>query len=296
MDALQRLLELVARELEADDVRLELTLRAPAPEAIWVELAGGFRLHAIFGIPPIDADARREKLVALAQTFSTTFDAALARAPAPMTGTELAAHALDETLTQVVDRAAAIAAVVIDDASPMIWGSSLQPRGAEDVDVASWVTAAAQAAAKHGRELAALVVASASELDAALADVAAEDRNRIVRAASRLAQSGPVRTLAQWRQMIATMRAIAAARRAGGDAKQSATGAEPWGFISRGFGGIYRVVLACDVGTSELHAEATLLRALPVIEKQVAMLPPIQPGGGPGGGGGRGQVVRLRPP
>ena len=47
--------------------------------------------------------------------------------------------------------------------------------------------------------------------------------------------------------------------------------------ITRRFGGIYRLALAFESAYSELHAEPTLTRALPSIERLVADLPPIDP-------------------
>ncbi|MBP7290409.1 MAG: hypothetical protein KBB21_27540 [Nannocystaceae bacterium] len=291
MDAMARLLELVARELEADDVRLELTWKPPAPHDLSVELTGGFRLTAVFAAPPPDAESRRARLEALAQTFSTTLTAGLARAPQPVTGTELASGALDETMIALAELSHAIAAVVIDDHSPVIWASSLQPRGPEDVDVAAWVSAAANTADRHGLAFAELVVGTRDALAQACASLPAEDGARLQRAATRLQQIGLQRSPAQWHAFVATMRAIASTRR--GDAEVG----EAHERVVRAFGGIYRVVLVCGPQSSALHAEATLIRALPVIEKQVAALPPFEPGpGGSGGGGGRGQVVRLFPP
>lgn len=293
VDALHRLLELVARELAADDVRIEVGLRAPEPRHAWCELAGGYRLIAVFDTAPADLDERRARLEVLAQTFAATLSSGLADAPQLATGTELAAHALDETLAALARIAAATAAVVIDDHSPMIWGSSLVPRGPEDADVAAWMSAAALAASRHGLDLAALL-ANPAEVDAALNGVTidADNRTRIVRALGRLHAVGLARTPGQWRDFVLVMRAIASSRRGPADAKQIASTVEgrpdSLGWMSRGFGGIYRVVLVFDGSFSELHAEAALIRALPVVEKHVIGLPPVDPS--PGGGG---HVVRM---
>lgn len=289
VDAMARLLELVARELEADDVRLELTWKPPAPHDLCVELTGGFRLTAVFAARPDDADARLARLEALAQTFSTTLTAGLARAPQLTTGTELASGALDDTMIALAELSHAIAAIVIDDHSPVIWASSLQPRGPEDVDVAAWVSAAAHTADKHALDFAELVAGSREVLTKVCAPLPGEDGARLQRAATRLQQIGLHRTPSQWDAFVATMRAIASTRR--GDAP----GTEAPARVVRSFGGIYRVVLVCGAESSALHAEAMLIRALPVIEKQVAALPPFEPGPG-GGGGGGGQIVRLFPP
>ena len=291
MESLTRLLELVARELRADDVRIELGLRPPREHDAWCELAGGFRLIAVFDHVPEDLEDHRARLLTLAETFSTTIDAALAHAPHVGTGVELATHALDETLATLARVASAIAAVVVDDRSPVIWGSSLAPRGPEDADVAAWVSAAAQAAARGGLELATLLAGASEPLESTLvaAGLNADDRTRIARAIGRIHGQGLHRTHEQWVAFVATMRAIALARRSGADEKVSS--GDDLGILSRGFAGIYRLVLVFHGTWSELHAEAAAIRALPTIERMVANLPPIDPG--PRGGG---HVVRLFPP
>lgn len=286
------MLELVARELEADDARLEVGVRPPREQDAAIELASGFRLVAVFDHPRDDIAARRERLAALAQTFEATLDAATLGAPFPST-TALAASALDEALAALARIASATAVVVIDERSPMIWGCSLQPRGPEDADVAVWLSIAAVAASRVGIEFAALLAAPADEVAAALdrAGPATEDRNRIARAVSRIQSTGLRRTPEEAHAFVVAMRAVAAARRGTGEDRAPAGGHDGPGWLARDFGGIYRLVLAFDAPYSELHAESAAKRALPVIERLVMALPPVDPQGG--GGGSKGQVVRL---
>jgi hypothetical protein len=61
-------------------------------------------------------------------------------------------------------------------------------------------------------------------------------------------------------------------------------------FVSRAFAAIYRLVLVFDEDFSELHAEAAVVRALPVVEKLVLSVPPVDPPPE------RGKVVKLRGP
>jgi hypothetical protein len=289
VDALRRLLELTQRELSADDVRVEIGLRDPAAGNVWCELAGGYRLVAVFDVPPGDLEQRRERLAVLAQTFAATLSSGLEDGPQVVTGTELAVHALDEMLASLAQIVGATAAIVVDERSPMIWGSSLVPRGPEDADVAAWLSTAATAASRHGLDFARLLATPATveaELDRSGVD--AENRTRISRALGRLHATGLARTATQWNELVITMRAIAAARRGAPDSKQSIVARDESLFVSRGFGGIYRVVLVFGAAFSELLADATLIRALPVIERHVVNLPPVDPG--PGGGG---HVVRL---
>lgn len=292
MDATLRFLELVARELGADDVRIQLALREPPDGCPSCELAGGYRLVAVFDAPDAAlAEQRRERLAVLAATFGSTLGEGLAATPSIGTGIELAAGALDETLAILAGSVDATAAMVVDRDSPMIWGNSLVPRGPEDADVAAWLSTAASAAARHGLDFAALLVDPNAEAVVAAANLDEDNRARISRALGRLHGVGLQRSAVQWRAFVATMRAIAAARRGPDDAVASFVDDREAGpaYVCRGFGGIYRAVLAFDHPYSELHAESALRKALPVIERMVMNLPPVDPSPG----GGRGQVVSL---
>ena len=57
-------------------------------------------------------------------------------------------------------------------------------------------------------------------------------------------------------------------------------GVHPGHVAFRAFGGSYVLLVAYDAPFSEVAAEGTLIRALPVIERLVARLPPVEPGGG----------------
>jgi hypothetical protein len=69
------------------------------------------------------------------------------------------------------------------------------------------------------------------------------------------------------------LRAVALAR----DDPDFTTRTNDFSAITRRFGGIYRLALAFENAYSDLHAEPTLARALPSIERLVRDLPPIDP-------------------
>jgi hypothetical protein len=71
----------------------------------------------------------------------------------------------------------------------------------------------------------------------------------------------------------AIFQAIELARQ-GGDATRLAADLSS---ITRAFAGIYCVVLVFDRTASSLHAETAVIRALPVIERLVEGLPPVDP-------------------
>lgn len=289
MDALLRFLELVQRELQADDVRFEIAVRPPV-EPVVHALDSGFRIVAVGAKALADDDARRRRLAVLADAFTETLAAAAAESPTPhVPSTALANHALDETLAALARVAQAMVAVVVDERSPVIWGSSAVPRGPEDADVAAWVSAAAQSATRGGLDLAELISLSSIHRDEQLAPLAAEDQARVLRALVRLESLPNLDTPALRRRFVLTMRAIAAARRSAPDARALAADGDPLGWLARGFAGIYRLVLVFDGAWSEPVAGAAMIRALPVIERIVTGLPPVDPPKG-------GQVVRLFPP
>jgi hypothetical protein len=289
MDALVRFLELVQRELQADDVRFEVAVQPPS-EPLVHTLESGFRIVVVGARAPADADERKRRLEVLADAFTETLEAAAAQAPTPhMPATSLANHALDETLASLARVAHAFAAIVVDERSPVIWGSSLAPRGAEDADVAAWVSAAAHSATRGGLDLAELMGADAKRRDELIGGLGAEDQARVHRAIVRLDSLAHLDSPASRRGFVLAMRAIAAARRGPADARVGISETDPLGWLARGFAGIYRLVLVFDGPFSELHAEAATIRALPVIERIVTGLPPFD---GPKGG----QVVRLFPP
>ena len=106
------------------------------------------------------------------------------------------------------------------------------------------------------------------------------------------AAEGAPRDRTHWHRRLRAFAAVAALRRMTSDQP----GSSRWSvhdpdlaFLSRGFGGIYWLVLVFDdPDFSELHAEAAMIHAAPWIERLVTSLPPVDPDGK----GGR--VVKLR--
>lgn len=270
MHALLRFLEYVRRELGADDVRGEIGGREPGPNAIFGMLPGGVRVVAIFDTPPSDIAARRTKLEAIVETFASI----QAREDLTPSSTSRAGagHDLDEALDVLAQRARARGALVIDDSSPVIWGSSLVPHGPEDVDEAIVVARVANAFSALGLDVFELFRADSDTVRARLTAAGSSDAATLVRELERLRELDD-RVLD--RGHLAAMHAIAAVREAEGKgAPQMPPGLHVW---VREFANIYRLVLVFDAGFSELHAEAALIHALPAIERLVTLLPPRDP-------------------
>ncbi|MAQ16078.1 MAG: hypothetical protein CMN30_14975 [Sandaracinus sp.] len=284
MEELQRLLEVICKELGADDAHLELGGKDPGDDAVWCALPSGFRLVAFLPTRDRSADeltALREKLVFLARSFDATLDRVSPPAPRPTGNPQ---HALDDALDVLAGQTRALAAMVLDVDSPVVWGSSLSPRGEEDLEDAA-------------RAAEALALAQASGID--LAAVLARDANpelptELERVVPRLREAaGEPRERTDWSKRLSVFASVSALRDA--FARESELGTRhavhdaDLAYLARSFGGIYWLLLAFEVSAfSELHAEAAMIHALPWIERLVTALPPVDPGGG----GGR--VVKLR--
>ncbi|MDQ3036348.1 MAG: hypothetical protein M3Y87_28370, partial [Myxococcota bacterium] len=209
MQALLRFLEYVRRELGADDVRGEIGGRDPSPDAIWGTMPGGIRVVAVFDTPPEDVAELRAKLRTLVESF-----ASLARDPVLGVETPQSSppqrvgvgHDLDDALDVLAQRARALAAIVIDDTSPVIWGSSLVPHGPEDVDEAIWIARVSRAVVAVGLDPVELLAKDPEAVHAALVAAGAGDAGALARDLERLRELGP-RVVD--RAHLTTMRAIA---------------------------------------------------------------------------------------
>jgi hypothetical protein len=260
---IERFLQVVCREVEAVDARLELGGRPPTSSALVAhEIRDGCRLVAVFEEAPPDLDAVRTKLAGLASSFAATIDGSIplmSRRPDDRSesgeSADVGARAiLDEALAVLARQADAIAAVVIDDCSPVVWGSSEAHPRIDDVQTARRIVSA---------------IARGEDLQPADLD------------ALRGAQLDPRR--------MAVLRAITATRDVTSPRLTEAD--DEFGVLARPFGGIYRLVLAFEGSFPTLRAEGALRRALPAIERLVTDLPPLDPG--PRGQSGR--VLSLRP-
>lgn len=275
MDDLDRFLDLVKRELGCDDARFEYGGREPETAAqVWTGIAHGFRLVTSFTTPPSERPTLQAKLEGLAETFTNVGEQLRARAP-ELHRHDTAAEEVDYALGVLADKAKALRALVLDEDSPVLWGSSESPRGREDVEVAEWSAELYDSAATAGLDLVALVGMPDAELREELAELDSRKlRDRLLRRIPSLRELGPQRDAASWRTHFVVCRAIAAIRRAPERHYAVEAGL---GWVARDFGGIYHVVLVYEGEFAELAATGVLMRALPAIEKLVLALPPIEP-------------------
>jgi hypothetical protein len=292
-----RFLQLVQHELGADDARAEIGGLDPTDErTIFCRLPGGWRIVALFSEPPADRATAIERLERLADSFFATATSASDAQPRLLQ--EPAARRLDEELAALAQRAGALSAIVIDDTSPVIWGSS-QPRhrdeGVEQALEAAKLDAAARAL---GIDLADLISQETRDVEALLQQrgVDAARAGWLSRAVTRLHTPSGERNSRGFREYLTTARAIAEVRQhidsEGRPAQnlRAVVREDRFGYVVRSFATIYHLIVAFDGAFSELHAEAAVLHALPIIERLVLALPPSQP---PPRGG---RVLRLEVP
>ncbi len=291
--SITRLLDLITRELDALEARIEFGGSPPDdPASLWAPLPSGWRLVTRFATPRDDTKHLGLKLRQLAASF---FEGPPEPPrPYPEGYTNWTTRRLDDELCSLAARTGAVSAVVIDFQSPVVWGTSEPRIGDENVTAAQKLSQLAEMAGRGGVRLVDLANLPEDQVDEALARAELNEGSRATlrRELGRLRALDPKQRFAE----VLTSRAIAQVRRPGTDDAPASSHfrevvhQEDLGYLARSFAGIYVVLLVFKNTYSELHAEAALLHALPVIERLVFALPPIEP---PPKGG---QVVKLPVP
>lgn len=279
MDDLLRFLDLVRRELGCQAAHFEFG-GEPPPESeprVWAELQAGWRVVARYdALPAADRAPRLDKLQRLIEAFSGVGPELQARSP-KLTRPS-ASQELDDALGLLAEGADALRAVVIDEDSPMLWGSSELPLGTEDVEAAMWMAELADSAAAVDLDLSAmveLVQLGDEDLRRRLEGLEPRKlRERLLRKLPVIKQLGPHRDADGWKAHFLMCRAIAAVRRA---PERHESIEDDLGWLARDFGGIYHVILVYDGPFSEIGAARMMQRAMPAIEKLVLSLPPVDP-------------------
>lgn len=287
-DALERALGIVRQEMGCADARLEIGGRPPeAPDTVIAPTPSGFRLVAVFDGAPEDRASAALRLRQLASSF---FDNGLT-APRPREDAEyhLAQRRLDDELCALSGRTGAAGAVVLDVQSPVIWGSSEGRGSGEDVDAFLAVAELDALARRRGMDLAVVSGLREGDRESALSSFEGEERSRLELLVSRM-EARPLRAR-QGHLLLA--RALAAVRKAHREHRadeasfRTLSHGEGLGYFARSFAGIYILIAYFPGAFSELRVEGAALHALPLIERHVLSLPPVDPH--PPGG----KVVKL---
>jgi hypothetical protein len=288
-ETLNRVLELVCRELGCEDARLELGGRPPeGPHAIFAEMSQGWRLVALFDDPPASPHDVEVRLRHMAASF---FDIGVPSPSArPDAEQHLARRRLEDELCALAGRTGASSAVVIDLTSPVLWGTS-EPRGDDyDLNEAIALAKLTKIARNHHLDLAMVAGLPHEEAVHALAELqlGGEEERRALRLVERLAG----RPLRARRAQLVEARVLHELRAdpehgEGPASIRRLVRREGLGYFARSFASIYVLAVCFDGEFSELHVEGATLHALPVIERHVLALPPVDP---PPRGG---RVLRL---
>lgn len=278
MDELLRLLALIERELDANDARAELGGRPPDDDRrVWAAMGDTWRVVVTFDEPPADREAKRARLEKMLAPFSNPDR--LVETPSVHPGRQ--SMELDEELDRLAERAGALAAVVFDERSPVVWGSSAPRADGWDVEamelVRSLVEDATAAGLDPARWLAEEAPTAAELIEAGVDET---QGRRWMHRFRRIADLAPAWERADWDIALQIAVAVGVARdecRGGRAPERVAEHGEGWGVFAKGFAQIYLLALVFDGGYSELHAEGPLVRALPHIETLVLALPPVEP-------------------
>lgn len=284
--AILRFLELVARELGADDVRAELGGRDPVSDnVVWKMVPGGFRIVATFDAAPSDRAAAQLRLDRMADSFAQTLTEL--HVNSARTAMALPARRLDDALEALRARTGAVAVVVIDGNSPVLWGSSEPGHELVNVEDVARLGSALTVARDRGLTLDQLAVQDADALIALLRKRGIE--RSLEELLSMLVTRGTDESTARHR--LLTILAIGSVRQKmhRGEQVRSVHHESQYGYIARGFANIYQIIAVFEGPFSELHVESAILHVLPGIEELLFALPPVDPPPS------KGQVIRLRP-
>jgi hypothetical protein len=281
-ERLRRLLELVERELGADDARLELGGREPQDERfLWCPIGEDWRLVASFKIAPPE----RARLLARLRQLAAAFSDIPSSGNEPPGLREPLMHRLDSELEALAERIEATHALVIDETSPVIWGISEPRFEAHSVESALETTKLAKRLALAELDLAEALCAKPELMRQELLakGFSSADVDALSRKIDHIHADAPYDDVAAWRRHLLVDRAIALVREqtAANDYVSGhlrASVREPsFGYLARSFATIYQLIVVFDHDFSELHAEGAVVHILPLIERLVLALPPVDP-------------------
>jgi hypothetical protein len=205
---------------------------------------------------------------------------------------------LSDELSTLVRRAGALVAVVIDAHSPVIWGASTKSMETLASNPRSLLLHPSDLTAEFER-LGLPTAASLEEAEQPADEPPASRSNVAPKPESPASATHSENDVPGLRsQVLAAEEAITVVRalpeleslHKGGHLHYQATGTEG-SLLARSFAAIYVLILFFDGKLDELRAKRAIVLALPVIERLVLALPPLDPGPSVGGAA----AIRLRP-
>lgn len=259
---IDRLVALVRRDLGADEVRVVTTNEAPAqddPRSLRRPLPGDRMLIATFAEPPSDADARIRRLDMLIDSFRDLMtEPSIAPSRLPP------ASSLHEELRALAERAGAVDALVIDARSPIVWGAA----DAERVSKPEDTSPPAEVVRLDDRRPSGERITATQHPPTPTPPLTAP-------ASLELAPELPVTPTDRALDEVRSLPILASLHR-GGHLHHAERGSD-FGFIARSFAGIYVLIVVFTTAYDELRAERAVQHSLPVIERLVLALPPLDP-------------------
>lgn len=275
--SLIKLLELIERDLGAREARLEFGGRPPQePRSVSLEISDGWRLVVAFAEAPKERDGVLEKLKAFAGSFGEAPETPSVRPPAPENPTAR----VDETLAALAGQSHALAALVVDEQSPIIWGASLPREQLDELEDYFETGRAFAVLAAKGHDLWTTLSLSDQDLKDLLRAFQPREQADVRAVVERLRRRHAEPERYPWRTDLLIARALTETSRHIKTDNNNVRYIERqpnYGCLARAFASIYRVVLVFDHSFSELHAEGALVRALPRLERMVLSLPPVEP-------------------
>jgi hypothetical protein len=273
-EALSRFLELVTREMDAEAVRAEARGTAASKANVLV-VPFGDRSEVVvtFREAPPDIEARQRRLEMLAAAFASAIEGA------PERPKRASRRSLRRELEGLAVRSEAIDAVVIDAHSPIVWGAVAGPVASPVTNV---IPLNAESRARVDR-----IQDSHRDLIAVIGDEHEGDDEERTSATPAPGAPSPLTTRA-----VADVRALpATAQLHRGGHLAFNKREERYGVVARSFAAIYVLILVFDKAFDMLRAERALRDGLPIIERLVLALPPLDPEPAPRAG-----VIALRRP
>jgi hypothetical protein len=247
---------------------------APSDTVIVARLGTDTDVVVRFDTPPPDVDARKRRLEMLASAFASALEGSTKARERPP-----GRRSLRRELEALAMRADALDAVVIDAHSPVVWGASgpMASPMANVFPLNADQKARVERIHESHRDLLASLEPELPENDTQPEGTPTPPPHT----ASKLS----MRAVAEVRALPAT-----AMLHRGGHLAHTTRG-ESYGVVARSFAAIYVLVLVFDKPFDEIRTERALREGLPVIERLVLALPPMDPEPGHHGG-----VVALRRP
>lgn len=284
-----RLAAILRRELGAADVQIVHADDAPAPSGTTLVCAATAVLSVVvtFAEAPEDHEAKARRMEMIVASFAdllgTGADVSKHRSASPE-------RSLTGELGALAGRAGALCALVVDAASPVVWGASDVSGVHEPLVEDTYGARLYHKAALAGLHFDELISAPVLDPDAHSAEPEQAEGDEPE------SLSGDERA-ELWRRVLLVRNALSAVRALPhvatlhkGDHLHESVRSPELSYVVRSFATIYMLLLVFERPFDELRAERSVSHALPTIERLVLALPPREPEPPMAGVG----VVRLR--